>query len=239
MSQNKNDELELEYLDDESYLEEDDNNSEDEYIELFEEIDEDEEYEDDLSADKRNMDTYDDDEELNEEFADDEDLDNDAKKVNLKKEKKNKEKLPKNVIVNRVMIGMGIAIACFTIFYAIVIADMFKAEPAPEPETNNVVEQPSTEVIEQPTEEPEDDSVFTSPYLDTNISQEVKDILCDVSLDSMDSGLNKLELRVENVISKAVNEDKTIYENVRNIYDYLNSRKIWNLKLKCKNWWII
>lgn len=220
MSQNKNDELELEYLDDESYLEEDDNNSEDEYIELFEEIDEDEEYEDDLSADKRNMDTYDDDEELNEEFADDEDLDNDAKKVNLKKEKKNKEKLPKNVIVNRVMIGMGIAIACFTIFYAIVIADMFKAEPAPEPETNNVVEQPSTEVIEQPTEEPEDDSVFTSPYLDTNISQEVKDILCDVSLDSMDSGLNKLELRVENVISKAVNEDKTIYENVRNIYDY-------------------
>lgn len=220
MSQNKNDELELEYLDDESYLEEDDNNSEDEYIELFEEIDEDEEYEDDLSADKRNMDTYDDDEELNEEFADDEDLDNDAKKVNLKKEKKNKEKLPKNVIVNRVMIGMGIAIACFTIFYAIVIADMFKAEPAPEPETNNVVEQPSTEVIEQPTEELEDDSVFTSPYLDTNISQEVKDILCDVSLDSMDSGLNKLELRVENVISKAVNEDKTIYENVRNIYDY-------------------
>ncbi|MBQ3546317.1 MAG: hypothetical protein IJA34_15240 [Lachnospiraceae bacterium] len=220
MSQNKNDELELEYLDDESYLEEDDNNSEDEYIELFEEIDEDEEYEDDLSADKRNMDTYDDDEELNEEFADDEDLDNDAKKVNLKKENNNKEKLPKNVIVNRVMIGMGIAIACFTIFYAIVIADMFKAEPAPEPETNNVVEQPSTEVIEQPTEEPEDDSVFTSPYLDTNISQEVKDILCDVSLDSMDSGLNKLELRVENVISKAVNEDKTIYENVRNIYDY-------------------
>jgi hypothetical protein len=72
---------------------------------------------------------------------------------------------------------------------------MFKAEPQPKPETNNVVEQPSTEVVEQPTEEPEDDSIFTSPYLDTNISQEVKDMLCDISLDSMDSGLNKLELR--------------------------------------------
>ena len=217
MSENKNDELELEYLDDESYLEEDDNKSEDEYIELFEEIDE-EEYEDDSYTDKRNMDTYDD-KEIDEEFTDD-DLENMVKKVNLKKDKNNKEKLSKNIIVNRVMIGMGIAIACFTIFYAIVIADMFKAEPQPEPETNNVVEQPSTEVVEQPTEEPEDDSIFTSPYLDTNISQEVKDMLCDISLDSMDSGLNKLELRAENVISKAVKEDKTIYENVRNIYDY-------------------
>ena len=39
MSENKIDEeLELEYLDDDNYLEEDDNNSEDEYIELFEEL---------------------------------------------------------------------------------------------------------------------------------------------------------------------------------------------------------
>lgn len=210
MSENKIDELELEFLDDEDYLEEDNNNSEDGYIELFEEIEDDE---DDLDDNKINFNTYEEDEY-------EEDLDNDDEHINYKK---NKGKLSKNTIVNRVMIGMGIAIACFTIFYAIIIADMFKKEPQPEtePQTENVIEQPTTDVVEQSVEEPEeDDSVFVSPYIDTNISQDVKDLLCGISLDSMDSGLNKLELRTKNVISKTVNDDKTVYENVRNIYDF-------------------
>ena len=213
MSENKIDELEIDYLDDEDYLEDDDDNSEDEDLELFEEDIKDEESEEENSSNDKKNNTY----------IKDEDLGNNEKNVNDKKnnkDKKNKEKLSKNVIVNRVMIGMGIAIACFTIFYAIIIVDMFKKEPAQEAPTDNVLEETTTEVTEKPTEEPEDDSIFTSPYLDTNISQDVKDLLCGISLDSMDSGLNKLELRVENVLTKAVNGDKTIYENVRNIYDY-------------------
>ena len=209
MSENKNDELELEYLDDEFYMEDKDGNeneSQDEYIELFEEIDENEEY---MDEDIDDIEDYEEDE--------DETVEEENKKFNPKINKK----IPKEVLINRIMLTMGIVIACFTIFYAFVIMDMFKKDTQPEANPESVLEETTTVPTEETTEEPEDDSVFISPYLDTNITQEVKDIFNDISLDSMESGLSKLDLRAENVISKTVDEEKTIYENTKNIYDYI------------------
>lgn len=217
MSENRNDDFELDFLDDEENTIEIIDDEEYEEAE-FEEVDEDEEFEEAEF------------EEVDEESENDYDKDSDeGDELDRRREKRGK--LSKETIVNRIMIGMGIAIAGFTIFYGVKVYGVINAEP---PTESQVIQENATTLneTEVTTEELVSDTVFTSPYKDTNISEEVKELLNDISLDSSDTGLSKLDLRVANVIAKATNEDKTVYENVRNIYDYM----IYNFDLTSKSY---
>ena len=129
-----------------------------------------------------------------------------------------KRKLTKNQIVNRVMAGMGIAIAGFTIFYGCLVYGFFHKDT---PDTVQETET-TTVVIEETTTEPIDEDLFVSPYSDTNISEDVKKLLNNADLDSMSTGLYKLDNRVKNVISKIETDSSmSTYEKVRAVYDYV------------------
>lgn len=130
-----------------------------------------------------------------------------------------KNKLTKDQIINRIMIGMGIVIAGFTIFYGSVAYGVLHKEN--NGAVNNEPES-TAEVMEETTTAPVDPNQFVSPYSDANISEDVKKLLNDVKLKPMDTGLYKLDNRVENIIScTAGDSSKTTYEKVRNIYDYV------------------
>lgn len=130
-----------------------------------------------------------------------------------------KQKLTKEQIINRVMIGMGAAIAGFTIFYGAVAYNVLYADNTPV--INNETES-TTEGVQEITTQPMDEKLFVSPYSDADVTEEVKKLLNGVKLKPMDTGLYKLDNRVENVISHtAADSSKTTYEKVRNIYDYM------------------
>lgn len=128
-----------------------------------------------------------------------------------------KMKLSKEQIINRIMVGMGIVIASFTIFYGFVVYGILnpKTPAVQEPESQS-------QVIEEPTTtEYIDTSLFVSPYSDKNIAQATKTKLNKAELEPMKTGLVKLDSKVDTIMSKVVDKSKTTYENVRNIYDYL------------------
>lgn len=191
MSENRNEDLELEFLEDDKdeSLELVDENEE---LELIEEDEDDEDYEDE-------EDDYEED--------DDDNI-----------------KQPKEVLINRIMASMGIVIACFTIFYGIKIYGVFNNKQT-QPVNEEMNE--TTQVVEEETTEPVSNEKFVSPYNDENISDSIKELLNKQTLNSMDTGLSKLDMRAENVLTKAVDDKKTVYENVRNIYDYM----IYNFEL--------
>lgn len=127
-----------------------------------------------------------------------------------------KQKLSKEQIINRVMAGMGIAITTFTVFFGIV-AYGFLHKDNHEVKAENESEQ----VIAETTTEYVDESLFVSPYSDKNISEEIKEKLNDAKLKPVKTKLNKLDNKVDKVMTKVVDSSKSNYENIRNIYDYL------------------
>lgn len=130
-----------------------------------------------------------------------------------------KKKLTKEQIINRVMAGMGIAIAGFTVFYGCVAYGVLHKGGQ---NAVNSESESTTEVIQETTTMSVDENLFVSPYSDTNISDDVRKRLNDVKLKPMETGLYKLDNRVDNVISRTVSDStKTTYEKVRNIYDYI------------------
>ena len=129
-------------------------------------------------------------------------------------------KTRKEKIVNRVMAGMGIAIAAFTIFYGVVAYGIVHNKPEPQ---QVIMEQSSESVPETTTEEPIDTTLFVSPYTDENISESIKTKLNNVRPEPLTTGLIKVDNRVSSIMAKVVDSSKTNYENVRNIYDYLLS----------------
>ncbi len=128
-----------------------------------------------------------------------------------------KQKLSKEQIVNRVMAGMGVAIAAFTIFYGIVAYGIFHNDNKEVKTENESVEQ----VIQETTTEYIDESLFVSPYSDKNISEEIKEELNEAKLKPAKTKLNKLDNKVDKVMTKVVDSSKSNYDNIRNIYDYL------------------
>lgn len=125
-----------------------------------------------------------------------------------------KQKLTKNQLFNRIMIGMGGAIALFTIFFACVIYKEFFMDKA---------EQPAPVVVENETTSPEEikEGQFVSPYSDKNISEEVKTLINSAKLEPLETGMQNTDMKISLILDSAVVDTKTTYENARNIYDYL------------------
>lgn len=197
-------ELEIDFFEDnnDSKNEDIDNHTEETGDLVLEEIEDDEE-----------QDSYED--EAQEEPEDIESFDDEPYKVDAA----DKKKLKKEQIINRVMAGMGIAIAGFTIFYGCVAYGVLHKDNK---NAVNSEAESNTEVIQETTTMPVDENLFVSPYSDTNISDDVRKLLNDVKLKPMETGLYKLDNRVDNIISRTVSDStKTTYEKVRNIYDYM------------------
>ena len=124
-------------------------------------------------------------------------------------------KLTKNQIINRVMAGLGLAIAGFTIFYGIVIYGMFSSSK------ENEATEPESTVAQNETEEQQEGEFFVSKNSDENISQDVKDLINDEKLSPVKTSLSKVDRAVDEIISLTCKDDVTTYDNVRNIYDYM------------------
>ena len=169
---------------------------------------------------------YSEDEEMYEESEDDIDQDfdedsDDSDESDDRPSRKNgrtKGKLSKQEIINRVMIGLGIVIGCFTIFYGTIFlkAFLFKDKPQEESPVENQ-EQAGGE--ELPPENNGD--FFVSKNTDEMISQDIKDLLNDADLDSMKTGYQKIDEQVTNILNVTCKDDMSQYDKVRNIYDYL------------------
>jgi hypothetical protein len=126
-----------------------------------------------------------------------------------------KQKLTKSQIVNRVIAGMGIAIAAFTIFYGAVAYGMLNKDDTQATETE------TTPVAEEETKAPGENEFFVSTNSDENISDDVKDLLNDAKLDETKTGHSKLDDNANNILKMTTKSDMNTYENVRNIYDYM------------------
>lgn len=124
-------------------------------------------------------------------------------------------KLTKNQIINRVMAGLGLAIAGFTVFYGIVIYGMFNKN------NKNETTEPETSITQEETEEQKEGEFFVSKNSDENISQDVKDLLNDERLSPLKTSFSKVDKSVDEIISLTCKDDVTTYDNVRNIYDYM------------------
>lgn len=201
MSDNKNnDDIELDFLDDETELN-------------FLDIDEDSKYDIDLED-------FDNDEESEDDSLDDEityyDEDDNVDSV--------KKKLTKEQIINRVMIGMGAAIAGFTIFYGVAAYGIF--HKVKNDGNNQVVAESET------TTDAAQAGKFVSPYSDENIEEDVKNVINSAQLSPVKTNFAELDNNVQTVLDQTVDSSKTNYENVRNIYDYLMA----NYKYQAKSY---
>ncbi len=141
------------------------------------------------------------------EYNPDEDYDADANEQ--------KGKLTRNQLVNRIIAGMGIAIAVFTVFYGIVAYGMLN-------NNDSAVEEEETTVkVEEETTPQSQDNFFVSANTDENISDDVKDLLKGAKLDQLRTGHSKLDANINKVLEMTCKSDMTTYEKVRNIYDYM------------------
>lgn len=126
------------------------------------------------------------------------------------------KKLTPNQKVNRVMIGLGVVILGFTMFYGAIIGKKLwggDKNPTPaEEETTGVIEEETPAI---------GDEIFVSPYKDDNISEDIKDILNDADLDEMKTGFRKIDSALEDIIKATCTDEMTTYDKVRSIYDYM------------------
>lgn len=196
---NLEEDLEIEFLEDDSKMEDFDNTSDEETIELEEISD----GEDDLyGKEDGDIDGFDEDEI---EYNPDEDYNSDEDKAKLSKEQ----------IINRIIAGMGIAIAAFTIFYGVVAYGLLGKDDVAvnEPETGTATE--------QETQLTEENDFFISVNSDENISEEIKDLLENAELDEMKTGHSKVDDNVNNILKLTTKSEMNTYEKIRNIYDYM------------------
>lgn len=129
-----------------------------------------------------------------------------------------KKKMSGNQVVNRVMIGMGAVIVGFTVFYGTVVYGFLHKNKKNSPNGDSQ----DTPVVVQ------EDGKFTSPYSDKNISEDVKNILNGETLKPTVTNFTELDDRVKTILGNTVEADKSNYENLRNIYDYL----MYNFKIQ-------
>lgn len=126
-------------------------------------------------------------------------------------------KLTKNQIINRVMAGLGVAIAGFTIFYGIVVYGMINGNK----NENKQNTEPETTLQQEESKEQQEGEFFVSKNSDENISQEVKDLLNGEKMSPIKTGLSKVDKEVDEIIALTCKDNVTTYDNVRNIYDYM------------------
>lgn len=124
-------------------------------------------------------------------------------------------KLSKNQIINRVLAGLGLAIAGFTVFYGIVVYGMISGNK------NNQSTEPETTLEQEESKEQQEGEFFVSKNSDENISQEIKDLLNGGKMSPVKTGLSKVDKEVDEIIALTCKDDVTTYDNVRNIYDYM------------------
>lgn len=212
----EDDDLEIEFVDNDFVEQdiEDTHNKSDGKIEFEEVTDDEDDYENDDYNEVAEDEDYLDDEEDDDEFDENDieynpDADYNGEYI--------KQKLTKSQIINRVIAGMGIAIAAFTIFYSAVAYGMLNKDDtqATEPETE------TTPAAQEETKEPGENEFFVSTNSDENISDNIKDLINDVKLDETKTGHSKVDDNVNNILKMTTKSDMNTYENVRNIYDYM------------------
>lgn len=134
-------------------------------------------------------------------------------------ENSEKKHLTKNQIMNRIMVGGGVLIAGFTLFFGCVIyGALHKDSNDGEDEQNT---EQATTVVEETTTEKKEEALFVSTNSDATIGENVKTLLNNASTQSLETGLYALDNRVNNVLATTCTKDMTMYEKVRNVYDYM------------------
>lgn len=135
----------------------------------------------------------------------------------------NIRKLSKNSIINRIMIAGGVMILCFTCFYGITFYNTIYGNG----DNKEIIEETTT-VAEETTTQAQDENVlgekynvFVSKYSDKNVSQSIKGLINNATLNPMSTGLYTLDMKIDAVIRATVKTNKSQYDNVRNIYDYM------------------
>ena len=164
------------------------------------------------------IDAEDDEEDDSIESEDDMEEDDDGFRVNYDYDEFIAEegKLTTEEKLNRVMIGLGAVIFCFTVFYSAVLGKHFfgNKEPA-------ATEPVTTVSVEEETSQPVEEGMFVSPYKDDNISEDIKSLLNDVDLKPKSTGFSKVDNKLNDILKSTCTDEMTNYEKVRNIYDYM------------------
>lgn len=138
-------------------------------------------------------------------------------------ESEGKIKKSKDWWINRIMAAGGILIIGFTIFYAFTFYGLFSGK-------ENKIDAAETTSLEPETTTQDNSNyqVFESPYSDVNILEQTKKLLNEAVLnEGMVTGINAVDNQVYSLYQSTCLLDKTQYEQVRNVYDYMlyNFRK--------------
>lgn len=129
-------------------------------------------------------------------------------------------KITKDQIMNRVMIGCGILILGFTAFFGCVVYGAIHKRNTPVTQLEETTIEPTT-VVQETTTQKKEESVFVSTNSDASIGENVKTLINNSSTKPINTGMDSLDSRVKNVLSLTCTKDMTMYEKVRNIYDYM------------------
>src|SRR5574344_795598 len=108
-------------------------------------------------------------------------------------ENSEKKHLTKNQIMNRIMVGGGVLIAGFTLFFGCVIYGALHKDSNDGQDEQNT--QQATTLVEETTTEKKEEALFVSTNSDATIGENVKTLLNNASTQSLETGLYALDNR--------------------------------------------
>ena len=127
----------------------------------------------------------------------------------------------KNNKMRLIMTAFGVVVLCF--YSVLFINAVSKANIVPQSEkeqsTNETDNEEQTGIDE---EKKDSNDIFRSPYTDETIPTDIKDKMNQMVLSPAGTGNTDLDNKVNNIISKVCTEDMSVYEKIKNTYDYLH-----------------
>lgn len=129
--------------------------------------------------------------------------------------KKNKMKL--------IMTAFGVIVLCFYSFLFINAVSKANIVPQSEKEQTTGRETDSEEQTggEEEIKDKKDD-IFQSPYFDEITPSDIKNKINQMLLSPTGTGNMDLDNKINTIISKVCTDDMSVYEKIKNIYDYLH-----------------
>ncbi len=126
--------------------------------------------------------------------------------------KKNKIKL--------IMTAFGVVVLCFYSF--LFISAVSKANIVPQSEKEQTTGRETDKEEQTGRDEEIKDDIFQSPYLDATTPSDIKNKINQMILSPAGTGNMDLDSKVDTIISKVCTDDMSVYEKIKNSYDYLH-----------------
>lgn len=126
----------------------------------------------------------------------------------------------KNNKMKLIMTAFGVVVLCF--YSVLFINAVSKANIVPQSEKEQSTGEENEEQTGIDEEKKNSNDIFRSPYTDETIPADIKDKMNQMILSPAGTGNTDLDNKVNNIIGKVCTEDMSVYEKIKNTYDYLH-----------------